>query len=124
MKPPAYVSIVLPPTIRIESLDEVSRGAIERKGSKLHLAGFNRWFVSYQEAPGELIENESFIDAFRRLNEAGIAFGEDHKQGWAPADIMRELQSRNRILEPFTAIAWRSPDDWFTTTTEPNLACS
>jgi hypothetical protein len=59
------------------------------------------------------------VEAFRRLNQAGIAFGEDFKQGWAPADVMRELQQRGQITEPFTALAWRGQDSWFTTVHEP-----
>ena len=44
-----------------------------------------------------------------------VGFGEDFKQGWAPADFMRELQSRGRITDSFTAIAWRGPGQWFDT---------
>jgi hypothetical protein len=104
-------------------LDDAAREAIERTGLQLQLSGFSRWFVGYRDDPGKLLANESFVDVFMRLNEAGIAFGEDNK-GWSPAEIMRELQVNRRIRQSFTAIAWRSPDDWFTTTIEPKQACS
>lgn len=115
MKPPAYVSIVLPPSVRIKSLDAVAKASVVRAGLTLRRDSFLYPAVHFADSPGELLSNDSFVDTFARLNDAGIAFGEDYKQGWAPAHIMRELQSRGRITAPFTAIAWRGPDDWFTT---------
>ena len=100
MKPPAYVSIVLPPSIRIESLDSVSRELVVRAGLRIQRDYFFYPAVHFIDAPGEILANDSFVDALARLNKAGIAFSEDYKQGWAPADIMRELQSRGRIKDP------------------------
>jgi len=118
MKPPAHVSIVIPPSIRIESLDTVSRELVVRAGLRIQRDYFFYPAVRFINTPGEIFANDSFVDALARLNKAGIAFCEDYKQGWAPADIMRELQSRGRILDAFIAIAWRGPGDWFTTVHE------
>jgi hypothetical protein len=106
--------MVMAPSIRLEALDDAAHVALERAG--LTLA---RWdgqpAIHFAESSGDIFDNPSFIDALGRLNQAGFCFGEDYKQGWAPADLMRELQSRGRITVPFTAIAWEGPDDWVTT---------
>ncbi len=115
MKPPAYVSIVLPPSIRLASLDSGSRDSIARAGLVVERDALFYPAVHFVEAPGGVLSNDSFVDTFARLNKAGLAFSEDPRQGWAPADIMRDLQSSSRITDPFIAIAWRGPGDWFTT---------
>jgi|CXWL01.1.fsa_nt_gi hypothetical protein len=53
------------------------------------------------------------------LNRLGLCFGEDYKQGWSPAEFMRELQRSGALRAAFTAIAWRGPSDWFTTVVPP-----
>ncbi len=118
MNPPAYVSIVIPPSVRIESLDAATKASLAGVGLTIQRDSFLFPAVHFTDRPGELLSNDSFVDTFALLNKAGIAFGEDFKQGWAPADIMRELHSRGRITAPFTAIAWRGPDNWFTTVYE------
>lgn len=119
MKPPAYVSIVLSPDIRLESLDRAARDSIGRAGLDLRRDGLFHRSVRFDAGQADLLANEEFVRAMVRLNEAGVAFCEDHRQGWAPADIMRELQANGRIAAPFTAIAWRGPGDWFTTVVRP-----
>jgi len=117
MKPPPYVSMVLAPWIWLESLDDTALEWIARKGVSVERDGF-RDVVRIAHDSGDLLSNPSFVDTMARLNDAGLAFGEDYKQGWAPADIMRELQARGGITASFTAIAWRGPGDWFTTVHE------
>ena len=41
-----------------------------------------------------------------RLARLGVAFAEDYKQGLAPADLMRDLQARRILCEPFDAVSW------------------
>ncbi|MGV3660879.1 MAG: hypothetical protein ACO1TE_11875 [Prosthecobacter sp.] len=115
MKPPPHVVIVLPPFVRLGSLDGSARERLASCGFSVERdsAGFDA--VRFADTSSDLLGNADFVETFRLLSGAGLAFGEDFKQGWAPADIMRELQSRERITVPFTAIAWRGPDHWFTT---------
>lgn len=71
--------------------------------------------VRFADSGGDLIQNPNLADVLRRLNDAGVLFCEDCKQGWSPADVMRELQTLGAITACFTTIAWRGPGDWFTT---------
>ena len=61
MKPPAYVSIVLPPSIRIESLDRVSRELVVRAGLRIERDYFLYPAVHFIEQ-GEILANDSFVD--------------------------------------------------------------
>jgi hypothetical protein len=75
--------------------------------------------LAYPASPFGNLENGALIALLRKLNALGVLFGEDYKQGWSPADVMRELQERKLVAEPFTSIAWRGPGEWFTTTHPP-----
>lgn len=112
--PPTYVAIVLPPFVRLHYVSPAARARLTSAGLQTERHG-GYDCIRFTDIEGQLLSNESFVDTFDRLNRAGILFGEDFTQGWAPADIMREFQSTGRISAPFTAIAWRGPDNWFTT---------
>jgi len=118
MKPPPYVVIVLPPFVRLASLDGTARERLASCGFRIERDSAGYDAVRFPDAGSDLLANADFLETFRRLSEAGLAFGEDFTQGWSPADIMRESQSRECITAPFTAIAWRGPDNWFTTVCE------
>ena len=113
-KPPAYVAMIMSPSIQIENLDKIKRDDLERQGVVVE-RDWGYSVVRFADSGENLLENPNLCDLLRRLNDAGVLFCEDYKQGWAPADVMRELQTRGIISECFTAIAWRGPGDWFTT---------
>ena len=122
MKPPPYVAIVLPPFVRLEFLDAAKRDQLMGHGFTVESDASGYSGIRFPDTGGDLLSNEAFVEMFRRLNEAGLAFAEDFTQGWAPADLMRELQLRTRITAPFTAITWRGSDNWLTTFNEPQSA--
>ena len=113
MKPPTYISIVLD-KIRIEYLSEEIRDKIIKLGLSIEKDKSNRDAIPFKNE-GDLHTNQDFINIFSLLNKAGIAFGEDYKQMYSPAESMRTLQSQGKITAPFTSIAWKGPGEWFTT---------
>lgn len=118
MTPPPYIALVMPPFLRIESLDGAKRDDLARKGLTVEREWWFYRGIRFPDTGGDLLANAALVGILRRLNEAGIAFGEDYKQGLSPADLMRELQARGDIAGPFTAIAWRGPGEWFTSVHE------
>ncbi len=115
--PPTYVSLVMRPAIHLEGVDRAARAAIEAVG--LEISGW--LFKTIRFAGDGVLGNPHFEHTMDCLASAGIVFGEDYKQGWAPADLMRELHARGRVRRPFTSIAWRGggSGDWFLTVHAP-----
>ncbi len=114
MSTPCYISIVLPPFVRLAFLSDTARENLARYGFTVEKDASGYPAVRFTDSGGSLLSNAAFVEAFRRLNQAGIAFGEDFTQGWSPAEVMLELQQRGQVAEPFTSLAWRGPDSWFT----------
>ncbi|MBK9655640.1 MAG: hypothetical protein IPO66_09255 [Rhodanobacteraceae bacterium] len=52
-----------------------------------------------------------FVPKMIALARLGVQFAEDYKQGWAPADIMRDLQERGLLPVSFVAVSWGGPGD-------------
>lgn len=50
-----------------------------------------------------------FLPKMATLARLGVCFAEDYKQGMAPADIMRDLQERGLLRQPFVAVSWGGP---------------
>jgi hypothetical protein len=121
MKPPPHVAIVLPPFVRLGSLDPARHDDLMGRGFAIERDDFGYHAVRFKDTGGDLLCNKDFVEIFQRLNDAGLAFQEDVKQLWSPADFMRELQSSGTIGAPFTAISWRGADKWFTTVYEPPI---
>lgn len=118
MSTPSYISIVLPPFARLAFLSDAARDNLAKQGFAIETDASGYPAIRFKDSGGSLLSNASFVEAFRRLNQAGIAFGEDFTQDWSPAEVMRELQKLGQITESFTALAWRGQDSWFTTVHE------
>lgn len=114
-KPPPYVSLIMGGYARIDNLDKAAKRELERRELPIVRDSCSCDAVRFGEPKGEIFADPKFIAVMQGLNGFGILFMEDYKQGWSPADHMRELQSRGIITVPFTSIAWRGPGDWFTT---------
>lgn len=119
MSAPTYISIVLPPFARLAFLSDAARQSLTNHGITIETDASGYPAVRFPDSGDSLLSNAAFVEAFRRLNQAGIAFGEDFTEDWSPAVVMRELQKRGQIAEPFTTLAWRGQDFWFTTVHEP-----
>lgn len=87
----------------------------------IHLEGANRRWRAWLRAGGLPVswwaggvpyvqhDHEDFADFLPKMSalaRLGVCFGEDYKQGMAPADIMRELQARGLLRESFVAVGW------------------
>ena len=121
-EPPPYVSLVLSPFVRLENLDPERRRELDRRGISVVRDASGREAARFADSGGWLLENPALIDLLGLLNDAGLAFMDDPRQGWSPADVMSELQAQGKGPAVFTSIAWRGPDDWFTTLRAKNAA--
>lgn len=74
--------------------------------------GLFGWKVHFTEGPGGHLENGDLQDVVAALASVGIAFGEDYKQGWSPADVAREFRKRGLVVVPIKTIAWSGPGRW------------
>jgi hypothetical protein len=108
MKPPAYVSQILPGRIILEG--DVRAVRDHPAITELRWSLFE-WELPFCELPGSHLENDFLRRALLSLAEAGVCFLDDPRQGWSPADVMREIGVGRR----FRTISWRGPGEWFTT---------
>ncbi len=60
--------------------------------------------VPFEQSSSEDLSD--FLPKMITLARLGVCFSEDYKQQMAPADIMRDLQARGLLREPFVAIGW------------------
>ncbi len=68
---------------------------------------------------GDRLENRAFIALLLWLNEQGVHFGYDYKQGMDPEGLMATLQERGMLTEPFRNIYWRGTDTWYSEEIRP-----
>jgi hypothetical protein len=113
MKTPPYINIIQDGWISIKG----DPARLKAGGVKLEHKWFLRRGISYT-GPGPNLENANLIDTLLVLNTAGIAFLDDYKQGWPPADVMRELQKKGILKTSFTSIVWSGPGSWQLITNE------
>ena len=59
-----------------------------------------------------ILINNNRDEVLLKLNNLGIIFGEDYKQGWSPADIMRDLQDKGILEHEFKSIYWTGTNQW------------
>lgn len=75
--------------------------------------------ITFHQAQPVPLANPDLQAVMAELNRLGLCFGEDCKQGWSPAEYMRELQRSGALRTAFTSIAWSGPGDWLTTVVPP-----
>lgn len=78
-----------------------------------------KWLVAMRIPGGYRLENPEFIELFLWLNEQGVRFGYDYKQGMDPEGLMTTLQERGMLTEPFRNIYWRGTDTWYSDKIRP-----
>ena len=94
-------------------MDAAARERIGATGLRLKRSGLfagGACELEVADSDGDPLESTALADA-------GVAFCEDYKQGWAPADVMRELQARRGYSEVSTPIIvserlWRQSGHW------------
>lgn len=103
MKPPTYIPLIQEDVIFLKSLSKETKAKLKE----------NNIIVSTQYLTDKVIHtkgdrNKTLI----KLNDLDIVFSVDYKQGWAPADIMEDLQEKGILTKPFKSIHWRGPKQW------------
>jgi hypothetical protein len=63
--------------------------------------------------------DQQLLQIVRELVAEGVAFV-DQPAGWPPAAVVARFHDSGALLEPFKAIAWRGPGDWFVRDVPPN----
>ena len=103
MKPPTYITMIRDNEIYLKSLC---------KGTKIKLKE-NAIDISTKYLVDKVIPiKENKNELLIKLNDLGLIFGEDYKQGWSPADIMRDLQDKEELSGSFKSIYWVGQDQW------------
>lgn len=83
-----------------------------KKGIEVKKKFFGFTGIPFDSSTASYFENIDLIQRLMELNEKGVLFGEDYKQGWSPADFMKELQEKGILREDFRSIYWTGPDNW------------
>ena len=107
MKPPPYISLIQDGWIRIEG----DHHKIPELNQILSKIPFGYSGVLFEEK-GDYAKNISLISCLIELAGFGISFGEDNKQMWSPAGLMRAFQEQGIFRQDFSSIAWSGPDAW------------
>lgn len=84
------------------------KGADRNWRARIRAAGLPySWWLDGVPYPGEGGNAEAEREqAMMVLASLGVCFAEDYKQGWAPADQMRDMQERGVMKAPFIAYSW------------------
>lgn len=104
MKPPTYITLIQEDTIFLKSLNKETKVKLKENNISLSTK-----YLLAKVIDVEGDRNEILI----KLNELGLVFSVDYKQGWAPADIMAELQEKGILKKPFKSIHWKGPKQWY-----------
>jgi hypothetical protein len=112
---PVHVAIIFDGHVRLH-------GDVAHLWQQLRKAGYaDRLFVdeygysAVRFEPGTPhTKNIPLLTLLFLLNDLSIAFAEDHKQLWSPADFMRKLQCELVLHKAFRSIVAKSADadDW------------
>lgn len=114
MKPPAYVSMIAAGRCVLGGdLASFRRRKLrDALVARLHRQLVES-FVTFRESAGDGLSNEDLHEVIRDLIDSDACFLDDPRQGWSPADVVRELRRRDIVTERFKTIAWRGPGEWF-----------
>ena len=107
MNPPPYISLIQDGWIRIQGEFD----SIPELAKLVAQIPFGYVGVLFAER-GDYFKNVSLIETLMKVNAIGVAFGEDYKQIYSPAEFMRELQARAILKEDFRSIYWTGLDLW------------
>ena len=103
MKPPTYITMIQEDTIFLRSLSKAAKDKL--KANNIQVS--TKYLVDKV-----ILIKENMNETLIKLNDLGFVFGEDYKQGWSPADIMRDLQEKEELQKPFNSIYWLGPGQW------------
>ena len=95
--------MILEGDIYLKSLCKETKAKLKENGIDISTKYLVEKVIQIKENNNELLI---------KLNDLGLVFGEDYKQGWSPADIMRDLQDKEVLLKSFKSIYWEGQDKW------------
>jgi hypothetical protein len=107
MKPPPYISLIQDGWIRIEG----DHHKFPELQPILTRIPFGYSGVLFEEN-GDYFRNISLISRLIELAGFGVSFGEDYKQMWSPAELMRAFQEQGILRQEFSSISWSGPGAW------------
>ena len=106
-KAPTYIPIITGDSIILKNLNSELKRTLKENGFKLEKQHLIDTVIKYKSAPHDTLDSD-LSKKLIELSKLGIAFSEDYKQGWAPADIMKDYQKKGILEDNFISIYWMS----------------
>jgi len=112
-RPPTFVPWILKDYLHVRGARKRLKEALRQAGFECFVDGDRCFSVRFDPQAGPTPDNTSLVKLMLFLNEWGVAFSEDYKTWWSPADIMRELQKKGILKGSFRSSGWWVPPDGF-----------